>query len=71
MLRTAVAISRYGNCKKAHIPVVESVLKKPHVSDCCYEKDGYFNPTYHDWLVAAETKIETDRQTDRQSAGRE
>ena len=22
------------------------MLKKPHVSDCCYYKNGDFNPTY-------------------------
>ena len=36
------------------------MLKKPHVSDCCYKKNGDFNPTYHDWLGG-----ERERQRDR------
>ena len=37
---------------KAHIQVVDHVLKKRHVLNCCdmYRKNGDFNPTHHDWL---------------------
>ena len=39
------------------------MLKKPHVSDCCYKKNGDFNPTYHDCL---ERKREIERDRERQ-----
>ena len=44
------------------------MLKKPHVSDCCYRKNGDFNPSYHDWLGAYKTEereIERDRERER------
>ena len=41
------------------------MLKKPHVSDCCYKKNGDFNPTYHDWL-GGEREIERDRERQRE-----
>ena len=68
MLRTPVAISKYGSCKevkgvsKAHIPGVDHVLKKPHVSDCCYRKNGDFDPSYYDWLGAHKTEGERERE---------
>ena len=40
------------------------MLKKPHVSDCCYKKNGDFNPTYHDWL-GGERDREIERETER------
>ena len=43
------------------------MLKKPHVSDCCYNKNGDFNPTYHDWLgVEKERERETERERERE-----
>ena len=42
------------------------MLKKPHLSDCCYKKNGDFNPTYHDWLVGErETEREIERERER------
>ena len=41
------------------------MLKKPHVSDCSYKKNGDFNPTYHDWLVG-ERQREIERDTERE-----
>ena len=38
------------------------MLKKPHVSDCCYKKNGDFNPTYHDWLGGGGGERETERE---------
>ena len=52
------------------------MLKKPHLSDCCYKKNGDFNPTYHDRLGGErdrerdrERQRETDRQTDTERGG--
>ena len=46
------------------------MLKKPHVSDCCYKKNGDFNLTYHDWLGGGEREtervIERDRERERE-----
>ena len=41
------------------------MLKKPHVSDCYYKKNGDCNPTYHDW-VGGERETERDRERQRQ-----
>ena len=41
------------------------MLKKPHVSDCCYKKNGDFNPTYHDWL-GGERERDRERYIERQ-----
>ena len=38
------------------MPVMDHVLKKPHVSDCCYWKNGDFDPSYYDWLVGHKTE---------------
>ena len=54
MLRTAVSVS------KVQIPLVDHMLKKPYVSDCCYRKNGDFNPTYHAWLGAHKTERERE-----------
>ena len=45
-----VVVVEVKGVSKAHIPVVDHVLKKPHVSNYYYRKNGDFNPTYHDWL---------------------
>ena len=58
-----MVVTRSQGCK-AHIPVVDHMLKKPHLSDCCYKKNGDFNPTYHDWL--GEGERERDRERDRE-----
>ena len=43
------------------------MLKKPNISDCCYKKNGDFNPTYHDWLGGErETERETERDGERE-----
>ena len=41
------------------------MLKKRHVSDCCYKKNGDFNPTYHDWLGGREKQRERERERER------
>ena len=46
------------------------MLKKPHVSDCRYKKNGDFNPTFHDWLGGErerdrEREIERERERER------
>ena len=41
--------------------MLDHVLKKPHVSDCCYKKKGDSNPSYYDWLGAHKTEGERER----------
>ena len=41
------------------------MLKKRHVSDCCYKKNGDFNPTYHDWL-GGERERDRQREIERE-----
>ena len=40
------------------------MLKKPHVSGCCYRKNGDFNPSYHDCLDAHKTEGEREIERD-------
>ena len=46
------------------------MLKKPHLSDCCYKKNGDFNPTYHDWL-GGERETEREREIEIRERDRE
>ena len=51
---------------------MDHVLKKRHVSDCCYKKNGDFNPTYHDWLGRErETERERGERGEREERDRE
>ena len=42
------------------------MLKKPHLSDCCYKKNGDFNPTYHERETEREREREREIERDRE-----